>query len=256
MAVERGSHAPLARRQDAIDEQTGPDEMEHCVRLVQQRAAVVRVNERDADAVVGKTGEQFLETLPLDTRIRLVVFRRSIVRVDALDFETRQTLHPADQFARLSRRDAEPAHAGVHLDVRPHRRVQFRRDFGKQFRLGRHGNGRHHVVLHRTLHFVRKTRAEHQNRPAFADIADDMGFGQIGHTEDVRAALHQQRGDLLQSMAVGVRLDDGHDSDLRPDAMTNPSEIFAQRVQVHFRPTTIGVLHAIRRRERCGAGPL
>ena len=223
---------------------------------MQQRAAVVRVNERDADAVVGETGEQFLETLPLGARIRRVVFRRSIVRVDALDFETRETLHPADQFVRLSRRDAEPAHASVHFDVRPHRHVQFRRDFGKQFRLGRHGNGRHHVVLHCALHFVRQTRAEHQDRPAFAHIADDMGFGKIGHTKDVRAALHQQRGDLLQSVAVGVRLDDGHDSHLRPDAMANPGEIFAQRVQVHFRPTTKGVLHAIRQRVGCGAAPL
>jgi hypothetical protein len=66
-----------------------------------------------------------------------------------------------------------------------------------------------------------------------------LRLGQIGDAKNVRAALHEQRRDLFQSVAVCVRLDDGDDFHARADTMTNPGEIPAQRGEIDFSPATV-----------------
>src|SRR5436853_3806507 len=82
-------------------------------------------------------------------------------------------------------------------------------------------------------------RCAHEKGPASPDAPNGLRFGQIRHAENIRAALHQQRSDLLQPMTVGVRFDDRDDLRVFPHAMANPREVSAKRGEIHFRPTTM-----------------
>ena len=81
------------------------------------------------------------------------------------------------------------------------------------------------------------------------DAVNRPRFRQVRYAENVRAALHQERGDLFQSVAVGVGFDDGQDLHLRPDPVADPRQVPPQCIQVNFGPTTERVLHAVKRKE-------
>src|SRR6185295_2550908 len=72
-----------------------------------------------------------------------------------------------------------------------------------------------------------------------------VGFGQVRHTENVRAPRHEERGDLFQRVAVGVRLDDRQNLYGGPDAMSDPRKVPAERVQIDLRPAPIARLHRV-----------
>src|SRR5207245_2040464 len=87
---------------------------------------------------------------------------------------------------------------------------------------------------------------------AVANAADGGGFSEVGDPENVGAALHEQPGDLLEAVTISVRLHDGNDFDLLPDAMANPSQVLAQSVQIDLGPAAVKFVH-VRVPEKLGA---
>ena len=87
-----------------------------------------------------------------------------------------------------------------------------------------------------------KARAEHENGPAAANAANGLGFREVRDAKYVGAALHEQRGDLFETMAVSVRFHDRDNLRLRAEPMANPRQVSAQRGKIHFSPTPI--IHA------------
>ena len=245
MLLQERADAPSAGRHDAVNQQTGSHQIEQRARFVQQRAAVVGVNQRDVDSL--QLCQQLCKSPSLRARKTGIVFHRRIMGVKTLDFQTGQAPRPDHQLARLFRRDAQPAHAGVHLDVCVYEPVQSDRSARKLSGFAQSGNGGSHTVPDRRFDFARQAGAQHQHGPTFAHAVNGARLGQVRHAENVRAALHQQGSDLLQSMPVGVRLHHRHDLYLRPGPVTYPGEILPQGVEVDLRPTTKGLLHADQR---------
>ena len=115
---------------------------------------------------------------------------------------------------------------------------------GKSAGLLQRREGRHDVVLDGSLRFLRETGTQHQDGPAAAHCANVAGFIEVGYAKDIRARLHQQGGDLAETMAVGVGLDHGENVVAGTNAMTQPRKIIAQRVQVDFSPAPVRKAHA------------
>ena len=210
---------------------------------MQQRAAVVGVYPRDASSFPSQIVQQLSKSHPLGARKSNVVLDGRVVRVKALDLDSREFPRAVDQIARLVRRDAEASHARVHLDMRVHESVQVN---GRPCKLScfvQRGKGRPDAVHNRLLDFLRQAGAQHQHRPAFAHTVNGPRLGQVGHAEHVRTALHQHRRDLFQAVPIGVRLDHRHYLHHWPDAMAYPGEVLPQGLEVHFRPTPVAILH-------------
>ena len=127
MRLQVRGRAPPARRRNAVNQQTGSHEIEQRVGFVQQRAAVAGMNQRHACSRRRQLAEQPFKLFSLRGRKCRVVFHRGIMRVEALDPDSRKPPRPNNQLTRFVRRNTEPAHACVHLDVDAHFLVQFDR---------------------------------------------------------------------------------------------------------------------------------
>ena len=57
-----------------------------------------------------------------------------------------------------------------------------------------------------------------------------------GHAQPLRARPQCSARDGDRAVAVGVRLDDGHDPDPRPEARANCGQVARDGAEVHFRP--------------------
>ena len=114
-----------------------------------------------------------------------------------------------DQFHGTSKTDAETSHARVHFEVNCDQLLQSQRSGVDVGGFLERREGRADAIAHCRFDFIRQERSQHQDRPAFPDAANGMGFGEIRHAEDVRPALHQERGDLFQAVPVGIGFDDG-----------------------------------------------
>ena len=87
----------------------------------QQGGAVFGVCQRDVDAGCGKLGQHAVEGGKLFGAVRPLPVAGSVryreVGEDAFDNQTRELAQRTNESQRLIREDAEPSHAGVHLDV-------------------------------------------------------------------------------------------------------------------------------------------
>ena len=62
--------------------------------------------------------------------------------------------------------------------------------------------------------------------------------------EGIRAALHEEGGDLFKAMPVGVSLHHGHDANIRAGAVANPPEIALEGREIDFGPAPMQHRHA------------
>ena len=106
------------------------------------------------------------------------------------------------------------------------------------------GKRGHHVVLDGALGFIGQTRAKHEDGPATTDSANVARFVEIGYAENVRAGLHQERGNLPQPMAISIGLYHRHQAGAGAEPMAEPRDIAAQCIQVDFRPASVTEAHA------------
>ena len=165
--------------------------------------------------------------------------------VEANGVEVGQSCDGIKQLGGVLGRYAKPTHASVDFYVRVDGALEFFCNARKAAGLI-HGRQRgHYVILHRALYLIRQTRAEHYDGPTATHSANVAGLIKIRHAKNIRARLHQQRGDLAQPVPVRVGLHHSHYAAGRANAMPQPRKVAPQRVQINLRPTSMPKTHAL-----------
>jgi hypothetical protein len=121
--------------------------------------------------------------------------------------------------------DADAPHPGVDLQVDGERFAGLLADGGKALDLLLGRDGGRHVVLREKLVLFRQHRAEQENRPARAELAQRSRLGEVGHREKVGAGVHEARRRVLQAVAIGVGFDDGHVAHVRGERGADEAQI-------------------------------
>jgi hypothetical protein len=133
--------------------------------------------------------------------------------------------------------DAEPAHPGVDLQVDGHDAAGLFSNGLETFDLllGRDGSG--DVVFEEIFVLLRQQGAQDQDRPARAEFTDRGSLRHVGHGKKIRPRVHETRHRLVQSVAVGVRLDNGDVFDVRRQRSADEPQVAFECGEVDFGPT-------------------
>ena len=132
--------------------------------------------------------------------------------------------------------DAEPVHAGVHLDMDGHRLPHGRSDRVKLSCGFQVIDGQLDVVADRLMNQPDRRVAEHQDRAIDAAPAQFNALGERGDGEAIHARGLGNGRDDAGIMAVGVGLDHGHEQRPRPDDGANLLDVVDQRAAVDLDP--------------------
>ncbi len=149
-------------------------------------------------------------------------------------------------------RDAQTAHAGIHLEVRVGRAAPLLRGPGQSLDLVRAVQRRHQVVPQQELRLGGREAAEDQDGRADPRPAKLDAFLGDRHAEPLDPFAHQRARDTDGPVAVSVGLHDREDR-ARPDSPAHRRQIVREGVQIDLGPGGPVRVEGGRHPDRCSS---
>ena len=134
---------------------------------------------------------------------------------------------------------AEAAHAGVDLEMHGDRFAAGAANGVEARDLLGARDGRGQVVVGEAAVLLGQQRAEDQDRPPRAELAQGGCLGDVGDGEQIGPRMHQPRRCVVQAMAVGVGLHHRHVPDVGRERGANQPQVALEGREVDLGPAAV-----------------
>ena len=205
--------------------------------MVHDGGAVGQVDLLCGDAVRPQHRDRLLEQVDLTARegVGRVIGDSQVGERTGDPHVPRGALQNGRERRHVGGRDAQAAHAGIHLEVRARRAAPLLGGPGQRLDLVRAVQRGHQVVTQHELRLGGREAAEDQDRRTDPRPAKLDAFLGDRHAEPLDPFAHKRAGDTHGAVAVGVGLHD-REHRPRPDSPAHRRQIVRQGVQVDLGP--------------------